>query len=745
MWFFGVSFPRIKAWLAAGLLATVTFTGAVNQVCGSDAPDDEKPAAEAKDADKPADGEDAPAPPAVKLGLNLNDARAFPGYTLLAPMGDTKTYLLDLEGRVVRTWDCGCTPALSAYLLENGNLLRAGTLGPGEQSFGAGPGAGGRIQEFTFDGEVVWDYKFPGDKLLPHHDICRLPNGNVLVIAWEKKNRDEAIAAGRAPENVGDGELRPDCLVEIKPTGKTTGEIVWEWHLWDHLVQDRDQAQANYGNVAEHPELVDVNFGEGMAKLLQNPDAVNDLAGIGYVGAPNPGGRPGRINPDWTHFNGIAYNADLDQIVISVHAFSEIWIIDHSTTTEEAKGHTGGRYGKGGDLLYRWGNPAAYRLGDENSQTLFSQHNAQWIDKGSPGAGNLLLFNNSHRSDDGNYSSVDEIVLPVDDNGNYQRPSGEAFGPKEPTWSYTAPKKSDLYSGFISGTQRLPNGNTLICSGANGTLTEVTPDKELVWKYVNPTKGNPFGGGGPGGFNMFGPPQIGKLLPSFAIDQLKLSDEQKKQIEEIEKEAQAKLDKIFNEEQRKQFAELQRNPFGGFPFGGPGGPGGGGPGGFQFGGPGGGPGGPGGGPGGPGGGPNFGPPGRDGGPQVAGGGPNFGPPGRGRDGGDGDRRDGGGRDGGRDGGGRRGRGRGGFGGGGPGGPGGPGGFMGGPPGGTSVFRAYRYAVDYPAFAGKDLTPGKTLVELVDEEEKAKNAAAKSTDETKTTAEAKDGERDGQDR
>ncbi len=671
-----------------------------HRVHGYDAPGDtDKPAAEKqpeKQDDKPAQ---TPAQPEVKLGLHLNDARAFQGYTLLAPMGETKAYLLDMEGKVVRTWDCGCTPALSAYLLENGNLLRAGTLAPGEQKFGNGPGAGGRIQEFSFDGEVVWDYKFFSETQLPHHDLCRLPNGNVLMIVWDGKTRDEAIAAGRAPENLGDGQLRPDCLIEVKPTGKTTGEIVWEWRLWDHLIQDRDNSKANYGNVAEHPELVDLNFGEGMAQLLNNPDAVNQLAGIGYVGAPTPGGRPGRINPDWTHFNGVAYNAALDQIVISVHAFSEIWIVDHSTTTEEAKGRTGGRSGKGGDLLYRWGNPIAYRAGTEKDQTLFAQHNAHWIDQGMPGAGNMLVFNNSHRSEEGGYSSVDEIVLPVDEPGNYQRPTGESFGPKAAAWSYTAPKKADLFSGFISGAQRLANGNTLICSGANGTVIEVTADGETVWKYVNPTKGSPFGPGGPGGagFNFFGAPQIGKLLPSFALDTLKLSDEQKQQVEAIEKDAQAKLDQVFNEEQRKQFAELQRNPIGGggFPFGGPGG------GGPNFaGGPGFGP------PGGPGDGqPNFGPPGGDGGP-------NFGPPGG----------DGGG----------RGRGRGGRGRGGPGGPGGPGGFMGGPPGGTSLFRATRYAVDYPGLVGRDLTADKTLVEIVDEEEKAK-AKDKASDKKQDDA------------
>ena len=65
--------------------------------------------------------------------------------------------------------------------------------------------------------------------------------------------------------------------------------------------------------------------------------------------SPNPPGNAGRpnTNADWTHFNAVDYNPELDQIVISVHAFSEIWIIDHSTTTAEAAGHKGGRAARG--------------------------------------------------------------------------------------------------------------------------------------------------------------------------------------------------------------------------------------------------------------------------------------------------------------------------------------------------------------------------------------------------------------
>jgi Spy/CpxP family protein refolding chaperone len=494
-----------------------------------------------------------------KLGLSINSPKAFQGYTLLASMSSTKTYLIDLEGKVVRTWESNSAPGLSTYLLENGHLLRAGMLG--KQPFGGGPGAGGRIQEYTWEGELVWDFQLASDKQLPHHDICRLPSGNVLLIAWDKKTAKEAVAAGRKPEFVGDSHLQPDCILEVKPTGKTTGEVVWEWHIWDHLVQDHDKAKANFGDVAAHPELIDVNYGEGLvAAMVTKKDDLDKLKGIGYVGG-TPGNRPARINPDWTHINAVAYNADLDQIVLSVHAFSEIWIIDHSTTRAEAAGHSGGKSGKGGDLLYRWGNPRAYRAGKAADQRLFSQHNAHWIAKGLPGEGHLLVFNNGNRRPDGDYSSVDEIVLPVDAEGRYEHKPGTAFGPDKAVWSYTAAKKSDFFSMLISGAQRLPNGNTLICSGFNGTIFEVTPEKEVVWKYVNPVKG----GMGPGGFGGFGgPPQSGQVLPGFLQDMLKLTAEQKKQAAELQKEVDGKLDKLLTDEQKKQLKEPQGFGPGGF-------------------------------------------------------------------------------------------------------------------------------------------------------------------------------------
>ena len=73
---------------------------------------------------------------------------------------------------------------------------------------------------------------------------------------------------------------------------------------------------------------------------------------------------------DWLHTNAIAYNPQRDEIALSVLGNNEIWIIDHSTTTEEARGSTGGNSGKGGDILYRWGNPIAHRAGFSESSAF---------------------------------------------------------------------------------------------------------------------------------------------------------------------------------------------------------------------------------------------------------------------------------------------------------------------------------------------------------------------------------------
>jgi hypothetical protein len=384
------------------------------------------------------------------VGLISSQAGAFEGYTLFAPLTSTTTYLIDMNGEIVHTWGSQFSPGNSVYLLDNGSLLRTAKPGGRGGDFNAG-GAGGMVQRIAWDGAIMWQFDYSDGTKRLHHDIEMLPNGNVLMISWELINEADVIAQGRNPSLLSDGELWPDTVIEVDPS---TDEIVWQWRAWDHLIQDFSVSQPNFGVVADHSELIDLNFANAQG------------------------------GADWLHINSVDYNAELDQIVLSVHNFSEVWIIDHSTTTAEAASHEGGRYGQGGDLLYRWGNPIAYGVGSANDQQLFVQHDAKWIEDGMPGAGNLLIFNNGTQRGR-SYSTVDEIATPINADGSYSLTTS-AFGPTSPTWTYIAPDRESFYATNISGAQRLPNGNTLICDGPAGHFFEVTADGDVVWEYINP-------------------------------------------------------------------------------------------------------------------------------------------------------------------------------------------------------------------------------------------------------------------
>jgi hypothetical protein len=386
------------------------------------------------------------------IGLLQNDTDAFEGYTLFQSSRSRFAYLIDNEGRYVHSWYSPYLPALSIYLLEDGNLLRTAAVG---NTHFTGGWAGGRVELLDWESNLLWAFEYSNDFHCQHHDVEPLPNGNVLVLAWEAKTRVEAIAAGRDPCKIWNDEVWADHIIEVNPTNDS---IVWEWHAWDHLVQDFDSTKANYGVVAEHSGLVDIN----------------------YV-------RPGYYAADWMHSNTVDYNPQFDQIILDVRDLGEIWVIDHSTTTDEARGHSGGRYGMGGDILYRWGNPQVYRAGDATDQKLYGQHEAVWIEPGLPGAGHITVFNNGNGRPDGRYSTVDEFIPACDSTGSYPRPApGTPFGPSGPCWSYAAKRPEDFYSKFMSGARRLPNGNTLICEADSGLFFEVTPDSQVVWCYVNP-------------------------------------------------------------------------------------------------------------------------------------------------------------------------------------------------------------------------------------------------------------------
>ena len=446
-------------------------------LAGCGAPGEQVDTAEEPVADAP-----AAADADEQRGLRTSTPEASPGFVLFNPNRSLTTYLVDVAGRVVHTWESEHAPGGGAYLLDNGHLLR-GAREPDVPVFSGG-GQAGLLQELDWDGEVVWDFTFADEDHLLHHDVAPLPNGNVLAIAWEAKSPTEAIEAGRLASLTPEDGLWPEMLVEFEPQPPDGARIVWEWHMWDHTVQNHDPEASHYGELAAHPELVDINGDREPPEL-----SAEDLTRVQALGFVPEDLAPDGLQSDLLHMNAVNYNAALDQIVMSVPRLNEIWVIDHSTTTEEAAGHTGGRWGRGGDLLYRWGNPRAYGRGEDAARQLFFQHDVRWVPEGMPGAGHLTLFNNRIEDPAGSYSAVFELALPTDGGGRYVVPDAASFGPEAPILSYVAPDKTAFFSSFISGAHRLANGHTFITAGAPGRFFEVTPEGEIVWEYWSPYAG----------------------------------------------------------------------------------------------------------------------------------------------------------------------------------------------------------------------------------------------------------------
>ncbi len=367
------------------------------------------------------------------------------GYTLIGPYNGRNVFLVDSNGDKVHTWRCNLANTGTVKLLDDGTLLRGRT--------GAGGGAYG-VQKLDWNGTVLWDYTPPSPYRI-HHDIEPLPNGNILLNAWTDINYSQAVALGRDPDRTPP-IMAIEPVIEVRPKGTNGADIVWVWDPLDHIVQAFNPDLPNFGMVSEHPELIDLNY--------------------------PPGG-----SDEWQHSNSISYNAELDQIIITDRNFDEMWIIDHNTTTEEAASHSGGAHGRGGDLLYRWGNPLAYGSGDAEDRTLFGPHDAQWIGQGLPGEGNILVFNNGIGSEvnrpEGNYSTVDEFIPPLNSTGGYERGSDGIFGPSGLSWSYNASPPTSLSAWAMGGAQRLPNGNTLVCGGSSRKNLEVTAAGKTVWQY----------------------------------------------------------------------------------------------------------------------------------------------------------------------------------------------------------------------------------------------------------------------
>ncbi|WP_299321127.1 aryl-sulfate sulfotransferase [uncultured Maribacter sp.] len=350
-------------------------------------------------------------------------------YILINDAGNNFVYLMNKNAEVLHQWNLnGGNLGNDCELLPNGQLL---TMTESEDPKIQLGGTGGKIQLLDKFGNIDWSYVYSTENEVLHHDAEMLPNGNIIILTWERRTAEEANSFGYKM----DIELFPDGIIEVNPN---SNEIEWQWHMWDHTIQDFDNTKGNYGIVSQNPQLIDINYTQ-----LESGDI--------------------------THANGIAYDPIKDLIYVSVNFYSEVWVIDHSTTVLESSSHSGGNYNIGGDLVYRFGNPSAYKnnVGDR----LFNNnHYPNLLADGN--FENILIFSNGS---DLNQSIVYELKLPTN---LILEPNID--NEPEIIWQFTDP---DLYAPRVSGAVKLPNDNILITEGDFG-LWEVTKDKEVVWKFT---------------------------------------------------------------------------------------------------------------------------------------------------------------------------------------------------------------------------------------------------------------------
>jgi len=363
---------------------------------------------------------------------------------------------------------------VSPYLRDDGLLVRTSCPDIWLEVMCFPVGAHGIISMTAPDGTVVWEYQLfePGQRVM-HHDFEPMPNGNILVTVYSGKTFAEAVEFGWQ-EQPRDVLMRPpdlqrwwtESILELEPnleTGET--QVVWEWHSADHLVQDVDPSLPHYGELGPGCRKIDIN----------------------YAKYPRYRFNMGQI----MHVNTISYDAGRDQILLSSAMHSEVWVIDHSTTTSGAAGPKG-------DLLYRWGNPSAYKGGPESHKVLDWQHDIHWLPADVPHEGHVLIFNNgSRRPNDPTpnpdptrlsfqndaYSEILEVSLPVDEGGTWTWDPDDPMNGAEIVWEYNADGNEGWFSPFMSGARRRTNGNTVTALGYNKRIREVTPDGETVLDF----------------------------------------------------------------------------------------------------------------------------------------------------------------------------------------------------------------------------------------------------------------------
>lgn len=389
------------------------------------------------------------APTVYPTGTTIYEPEAADnGYTVLSLLGTPAVIVIDMNGRVMKRWDgFNLSAGGPARVLPGGVVIAPTGAFPRHQEART-------LTARTFAGAIAWQFDqaelitLDGEQVMSarqHHDwqLSTFPAGYPSPgITPTLEGARWLLLTHSRVENaaISDHPLEDDRLIELD----AGGNIVWQWRASDHVDELGLDAAARR--------------------------AIRRLAN--------------RTEFDWYHVNSATYVGPNRWFDAGDQRFHPENVIISSRQT-----NTVAIVARDGRVVWRLGPDFGETVQQHAIGQIIGQHHPHLIPPGLPGAGNLLVFDN------GGYAGYgDPTSISADGSGVMQRAGSRVLEIDPVTlavvWSYS---QANFYSFNISSAQRLANGNTLITEGAPGRVFEVTPDKRIVWEYMNAP------GEGPGG------------------------------------------------------------------------------------------------------------------------------------------------------------------------------------------------------------------------------------------------------
>ncbi len=396
--------------------------------------------------------------------VRYNPDKCWNGLTIIPGIQGTDSAqgaaLYDMNGNVVHRWK-GLYGAFDNKILPGGHVMGASGFMPGYWL-----DCLDLIQQ-DWDGNTVWRFD-KGEALVnpetgkslmsarQHHDFQREGSATGYYNPGQTpKTRGKTLVNStltrKLPE-FSDINIADTNIMEVDEEGNR----LWSWSLFDHWDQLGIESIGKAVHRCFAPE-----FGtSGYVKVTY-------CNNINYLG-PNKWHDAGdeRFHPD--------------NIISDIRILNTSFIIDR----------------KSGDIVWRLGPDFESCKELQDIGQIVGQHHVHMIQKGLPGEGNILIFDNGGQAGLGKPSpcaptgycnatraysrvlEIDPVTLKV-------------------VWSYNDPSEfpgsveeltitDNLFSHYCSSADRLPNGNTLITEFLHGRIIEVTPEREIVWEFINP-------------------------------------------------------------------------------------------------------------------------------------------------------------------------------------------------------------------------------------------------------------------